>query len=193
MHAANLARAPYRGDAQRYTSVAIALHWLLALLIVAQLALGWWMLGVPKHPPGVRAGWFNLHKSIGLTLALLVLLRIGWRLAHRPPSLPAALPPWQRLAAGATHSALYACMLLLPLTGFLGSIFTKYPIRYFGIALPHWGHDWPAAKAVTSTLHESLVWILMLLLAMHLLAAMWHGLRRDGIFSRMFPFTGDHR
>lgn len=193
MYAANILRAPSRRHAQRYDTVAIALHWLIALLLLGQLALGWWMLGVPKQPPGVRAGWFNLHKSIGITLALLVLLRIAWRLAHRPPPLPAALPRWQRLASALNHGTLYACMVLMPLTGYLGSSFTKYPIRYFGIVLPHWGWDWPAAKALTSTLHEAFAWTLMLLLALHLLAALWHGMQRDGIVSRMLPHTGDQQ
>ena len=67
---------------KRYGGVAIALHWTVALLLLAQMTLGWWMIEVPKSPPGLRAGWFNLHKSIGLTVGLLALLRLAWRWGH---------------------------------------------------------------------------------------------------------------
>ena len=134
-------------SAPRYDRVAVALHWLIALLISFQVALGWWMQTIPKSPPGIRAGWFNFHKSIGITLALLVLFRIGWRLLHAPPQLPTCVAHWQRIAASWNHRALYACMLILPLSGYLGSSFTRYPVRYFGIALPRWGWDWPALNS----------------------------------------------
>src|SRR4029078_4749284 len=89
-----------RMDAPRYHPVSIALHWIIVSLVLAQLVLGWSMIEIPKSPPGVRAWWFNLHKSIGLTIGVLMLLRLGWRLGHRAPPLPAAMPSWQRTAAG---------------------------------------------------------------------------------------------
>lgn len=178
---------PDAATASRYGRVAIALHWLIAALIGAQLALGWWMDDLPKEPPGLRAGWFNLHKSIGLTIGMLVLLRLLWRLAHRPPALPAFVPRWQRRAATATQRLLYVCMLLLPLSGYLGSTFTRYPVRYFGIMLPQWGGDWPAGKEAMSELHEATVWVLVVLLVLHIAGAVWHLLRRDGVFARMWP------
>src|SRR5688572_20935032 len=94
--------------ASRYSSTAIALHWLLAVALIGQLVLGWWMLGLPKSPPGLRADWFNLHKSIGLTLMLLVLLRLLWRAGHAPPAAT-PLPEWQRRAAATNHALLYGC------------------------------------------------------------------------------------
>ena len=163
------------------------IHWFVGLAILAQFALGWWMIDVPKDPPGVRAWWFNLHKSIGITLAAFVVLRILWRLSHQGPPLPATLPPLQRFAAAATHWGLYACMLAMPLSGYLGSSFSKYPIKYFGMALPHWGWDWPAAKALMSAIHFTSAWILAALIFLHLAAAAWHLARRDGLFGRMWP------
>jgi cytochrome b561 len=157
------------------------------LAILGQFALGWWMIDVPKDPPGVRAWWFNLHKSIGITLAALVVLRLLWRLGHPGPSLPGTLPRMQRIAAAGTHWALYACMLVMPLSGYLGSSFSKYPIKYFGNALPHRGWDWPAAKAFLSNVHLAAAWLLAALIAVHVVAALWHALRRDGLFSRMWP------
>lgn len=167
-----------------YTRAAIAIHWLIALALVGQLALGWWMLDIPKSPPGLRAGWFNLHKSIGITLALLVLLRIAWR-ARRPVAPDASLPRWQRSAARLTHAALYASMLVVPLSGYLGSTFTRYPVKYFGLVLPQWNSEWPAAKELMSSVHYGAVWLLMALIALHVAAALWHWLRRDGVCARM--------
>ncbi len=108
----------------RYGGVAIGLHWLVAALVLGQLALGWWMLDLPKSPPGLRAGWFNFHKSIGLTIGLLMLARLWWRARHPAPTLPASVPRWQILAAKANHAGLYACLLLMPLSGYLGSVFS---------------------------------------------------------------------
>src|ERR671938_553375 len=82
--------------AERYTRTAIVLHWLIGLAVFAQIGLGLWMIGIPKTPPGIRAYWFNVHKSIGITIGLLVLVRLAWRLAHRPPELPMSLARWQR-------------------------------------------------------------------------------------------------
>src|SRR5207245_2618538 len=67
---------------ERYDKLAITLHWVVAALVLCQISLGWWMLDLPKSPPGLRAGWFNVHKSIGLTIGLLVLFRLAWRIGH---------------------------------------------------------------------------------------------------------------
>ena len=168
----------------RYSRTAIAMHWILAIALFAQLALGWWMLDLPKSPPGMRAGWFNLHKSIGLTIALLVLLRLVWRATHGAPA-DALLPRWQRTAARWAHGLLYACMLAMPLTGYLGSTFTRYPVRYFGMVLPPWNHDWPVAKQLMSNLHYAVAWTFMALLAVHIAAALWHWSLGDGVMDRM--------
>lgn len=174
----------------RYTGVAIALHWLLAVLVLGQLALGWWMIGLPDRPKGLQAPWFNLHKSVGLTIAALMLLRLGWRMRHPAPPLPQSIPRWQRLAARVNHGLLYACLLLLPLTGYLGSSFSGYPIKYFGITLPDWGWAAPPLKQFFSTAHVAAVWLLMALVALHVAAALAHLLvNRDGVFGRIWPGT----
>lgn len=173
----------------RYTHVAVTLHWLIAGLIVTQLLLGWWMIGIPKEPVGVRAYWFNLHKSIGMTIALLVVLRIAWRIRHPAPALPVTVPAWQRRAAAVSHALLYACLLGMPLVGFLGSTFSGYPIKYFGLALPQWGFKSPPLKEFFSAVHLSLAWVFMTLIALHAGAAVKHLLDRDGVFGRMWPRT----
>ena len=179
-------------SAARYHSFSIALHWVIALLVLAQLALGWWMLELPKSPPGLRASWFNLHKSIGLSIGALMLVRLGWRLGHPAPPLPSTMPGWQARAARISHFLLYACLVLQPLWGYLGSSFTRYPIKYFGLTLPHWGWDAPALKDLFSALHFGTACVLMAVLSLHVAAALKHLLiDRDGVFQRMWPWGAD--
>ncbi len=173
---------------RRYTSTAIALHWIIAIAVFGQFALGWWMIDIPKSPPGVRAYWFNVHKSIGLTIGFFVLVRLVWRLTHSAPALPGAIPAWQRIAAKVSHLALYLCMLIMPISGYLGSSFTKYPIKYFGTTLPHWGWDAPVLKEWMSAIHYTTVWVFMILIAIHIAAAFKHlFIDRDEVFARMWP------
>ena len=172
----------------RYTNVAVALHWLIAALVVAQLMLGWWMIEIPKQPVGVRASWFNLHKSIGMTIALLVLMRIAWRFRHPPPPLPACVPAWQRSAAAISHALLYTCLLGMPLAGLLGSTYSGYPIKYFGIPLPAWGYKSDPLKGFFSAVHLAFAWVFMTLIVLHTGAALKHLLiNRDAVFWRMWP------
>jgi cytochrome b561 len=181
-------------DVQRYHPLSIALHWIIVVLVIAQLALGWWMIDIPKNPPGPRASWFNVHKSIGLTIGALMLLRLGWRLRHGAPPLPASLPGWQRTSAHVSHFLLYACLILQPLWGYLGSTFTKYPIKYFGLPLPHWGWDSPSLKDLFSVLHLATACLLMAVIAVHVAAALKHLIvDRDGVFQRMWPWGGAAR
>ena len=174
--------------AESYTATAKFLHWLVAVAVFGQISLGIWMIGIPKAPPGIRVYWFNVHKSIGITLGLVILVRLMWRLTHRAPLLPATVPAWQRIAAKASHVLLYACMIIMPLSGYLGSSFTKYPIVYFGMRLPHWGWEAPALKELCSQVHLVTVVIFITLIAIHVVAAFKHLIiNRDGVFQRMWP------
>lgn len=177
---------------ERYSRVAIALHWAIALLALFQIGLGWWMIELPKSPPGLRADGFNLHKSIGITIGLLMLARLGWRLGHVPPPLPASLPRWQARAARLNHGLLYAALILQPLVGYLGSSFTRYPIKYFGLTLPHWGWEAPALKQLCSNLHFALACLISALVALHIAAALKHLSKRDTVFARIWPRRARH-
>jgi cytochrome b561 len=170
----------------RYSSVAVFLHWLVAAAIAAQLSLGWWMQEVPKGGDGARAWWFNLHKSIGLVLAAFVLVRLALRVRNGAPPLPSSVGPWQRKAAAASHVGLYGCMLAMPLSGYLGSSFSGYPVKAFGWTLPAWTWAWPAAKNLMSAIHATTVWLLVGLICLHVAAALLHGLRGDGVLRRMW-------
>ena len=127
---------------ERYTTIAIILHWLIALLVVVQFGLGWGMQEIAKKPPGPRAEAFNLHKSLGLTIFALMALRVSWRLRHPPPALP-PMPRWQARLAKSTHVLLYAALVAMPVVGYLGSVYSGYPVKFFGIALPAWGSARP--------------------------------------------------
>ena len=170
-----------------YDRIAVSLHWLIAAGVVAQIALGWWMIDIPKLPAGVRAYWFNLHKSIGLTLAALIVIRIVWRLTHRPPPMPASVPLWQARVASVSHVLMYVCMIVMPLAGYLGSIYSGYPIKYFGSTLPGWGAKDDTLKEFFSTVHYATAWLFMTLISLHVAAAVKHLLDRDDIFARMWP------
>jgi cytochrome b561 len=171
----------------RYTGVAIALHWLLAALVLGQIAFGWYLQEIPRSTPA-RTVYVNLHKSTGLTIGLLILLRLCWRLAHKAPPLPVSMPAWERVAARTSHIALYACMLIMPVAGYLASNFSKFGVNYFNvILLPPWGIDDKRLYAVFNTTHVVTSYVFATLIVVHILAALRHLSLRDGVFRRMWP------
>jgi cytochrome b561 len=171
----------------RYGRAAIALHWLIAALIFGQIAFGWFLEGIPRGTP-MRGVYVNLHKSTGLTIALLIVFRLGWRLAHSPPRLPAFVPGWERVASKVNHLTLYICMLVMPISGYIASNFSKYGVKLFNvILLPPWGIDDKRIYAVFNTTHVITSYLFVGLIALHVLAAAIHAFRRDGVFARMLP------
>jgi cytochrome b561 len=172
----------------RYTRVAIALHWILALGILLQIGLGFYLGEVPRGSPE-RSAWVNFHKSTGISLAALILVRLSWRIAHRPPPLPGAMPAWERVAARASHALLYVCMVGMPLTGYVASNFSKFGIKFFGLVmLPPWGIDDKQIYAAFNTAHKVLALAFVGLILLHVAAALKHALvERDGIMRRMWP------
>ena len=170
----------------QYDRMLVALHWLLAMGLIAQLGLGLWMDDLPKEPVGYRAQWFNLHKSIGICLGLLILWRLGWRITHSVPASVNLPGTWQDKLSTLTHRAMYLCMLLMPLSGFLGSNFSPYPVKFFGVALPRWFSPDPDLKSLLSEVHELTATLFMALVALHFAAVLWHVLvKRDGLLQRM--------
>jgi cytochrome b561 len=169
----------------RYGTPAIVLHWLLALLVAFMASLGWYMMTV-EHDPGGR--WYmDLHKSIGLIVFGLVLLRVIWRLLHKPDPLPAGVPRWQSHLSSLTHGLLYACMILLPVTGILGAEYSRAGLAFFGIPLQAVAPNRTTSKLFFE-IHETLVWTLVTLVALHVMAAFKHLLvDRDQVFERMWP------
>lgn len=176
---------PPSDAAPRYTHTAIALHWLIAVAVIGQFAWGWYMQSIPKQPVGMRADAFNLHKSIGMTIFMLMAVRLAWRVRHPPPALP-SMPRWQARAAGVTHVLLYVALFVQPLAGYFGSEWSGYPVRFFGVALPAWAGKDVALKDLMSTIHLANSWVLAALVALHVAGAAKHALLdRDRLLARM--------
>lgn len=182
---------------RRYSGVAIALHWLLAIAILAMIPLGGTMHDMPDGAE--KFALYQLHKSIGITILLLTLVRLGWRLTHKPPPLPLAMPAWQRVAARASHVAFYVLMLGIPLAGW--AIVSASPwniptLLYGAVPWPHLPmladlapHAKKAAENLAKAVHETGVLLLLILLAVHVLAALKHRLLdKDGVLERMLPW-----
>ena len=178
---------PASSSTGRYNRIAIALHWALALALLAQIGLGWYVHDIPRGTPA-RGYFINIHKSIGLLLGLLVLARLAWRARSGAPAWPATLPRWQVASARAGHAALYACMVVMPLSGYLASNFSKHGIKFFNtVLLPPWGSDDARIYGVLGGIHAATSYLLVALVALHVLAALRHLARRDGVFDRMLP------
>jgi len=171
----------------RYTTTAIVLHWLLVAALFAQIAFGWFLQEVPRGTPE-RTIYVNFHKSTGMIIGTLIVLRLYWRLTHRPPPLPSSMPPWERAAAKWSHILLYTCMVVMPLSGYTASNFSQYGVNFFNqLKLPPWGVDDQQIYNVFNTTHVLTSYLFVTLIALHVLAAVRHLVRRDQIFDRMWP------
>ena len=179
------------GDAFiRYDGVAVALHWLIGLAMLGQIAFGFLLDTLAPRGTPARASTINVHKFIGLVLFVLVAARLLWRLRHAPPAMPASMPHSRSVAARWGHRALYAAMLLVPLAGYAASNFSKYGVRLFGVHLMPWGPDLPRVYRALDSLHAATAWLLTAMIAGHIAMALKHALiDRDGVFSRMWPGT----
>ena len=197
----------FSDKSQQYNNVAILLHWLIGLAIIFMLILGIFMTDIPKEAPkqisfdifnlGIyswevteaespRSFYFNFHKSIGVTLFVFVLFRIFWRFTHKPPALLSSMKPWEKRFATTAHHGLYLLMILIPLTGILMSIGSKYGVKWFGIKiLP--GIDSTPMRELFYEFHEIFGQLLLLILIFHILGALKHSIvDKDGTLRRMW-------
>jgi len=170
----------------RYGGVAIAFHWLLALMIIVSFSVGWYMTDLPMSP--TRLKLFNWHKWAGVTILALSALRLLWRLTHRPPE-EAPGPVWQQQAARWTHYGLYALFFAVPLTGWAMSSAAGFPIVWLGmLPLPDFVPRDKALAEVLKEVHHVLAWGLGTLVLLHVAAAVKHHfIDRDGLLYRMVP------
>lgn len=190
---------PARNTTLRYGNVAMTFHWVIALLVIANVCVGLYMADLPRSD-SMKFLIVQTHKSIGLTVLVLSILRFGWRLVNPVPPLPAGMNPALRFGAHASHFLLYFLIVFIPLTGWLlvSSSSLGNPTAYFGL------FDWPNLPLFTGmtreqmhpihetfqTAHVFLAWSAIVLIPIHILAALYHGIvRRDGVFSRMVPGT----
>ena len=190
----------------RYTKTAIVLHWLIAIFIALMFVLGWFMAELPKEAPkqmaydlfdlGVytwqaaeeispRTFYFNLHKSLGLTVLALIVLRILWRITHTPPAALSSYKAIEKKVATATHHSLYLLMLAVPVTGLTMAINSKYGVKWFGIDVIA-GLDNKPVRDFFECTHEFVGIVLLVLIGIHLLGALKHKfIDKDDTMSRM--------
>jgi cytochrome b561 len=177
-----------RNTDESYGILAQALHWVVAALVFAQLALGLYAAGLPLGIERLR--WLSRHKSLGLAVLALVLLRLAWRAADAPPALPTSMPARERRLAVATHRLIYLLLVLAPLAGWLQASASGLSVNWFGLfqvpdLVPQ---SRPLAELFRLT-HVSCVALLATLLAGHTAAALRHALvLRDGVLHRMLPW-----
>jgi cytochrome b561 len=170
----------------KYTRPAIILHWLMAGFIFLQLALGWYMEDLPKSME--RSNLFAIHKSLGISIFALLLIRLAWRHTHHPPPWLITMPHWQRQIAIFSHRGLYLFILIQALSGYLSSSFSGYRTAYFGLPLPYWGWKDPYLNALLTNIHALSAILFSALLSLHILAALRHlFIARDSTFQRMLP------
>lgn len=176
--------------AERYNNTAIALHWLVALLIFAAFPLGMYMHDLPLSPTKLQL--YSYHKWMGMTVLLLAVARVVWRTTHTPPALPDSFPRWQQIASHATHQFLYVLIFVVPVSGWLMSSAKGFKTVWLGVLpLPDLIGKDKAQGELLSNLHTSLNYLLLALVVLHVAAALKHRLiDQDEVMSRMLPTGG---
>lgn len=180
---------PIRNTDERFGWVSIGLHWLTVALVLGLCLVGFLMQELPTGPFKIQV--FALHKSIGLTVLGLTALRLLWRLFAGVPAPVPGMPRWQRLAASASHGALYAILLVMPFSGWLYNSASGYPLQWFGVfSLPRLYVRDAGVKHFAHEMHEWLFIALATVVTVHALAALKHHyLDRDRTLVRMFPWA----
>jgi cytochrome b561 len=171
----------------RYSPAMQALHWLVAALMFAVLPLAWAMTSLPRTAAD-REMLFTLHKSIGVTILAVMTIRIALRAMGPIPGEPATMPRWMALCAVASHWLLYAALFVMPISGYVLSSAGGSPVSYFGLftlpAIP----PSQALEALGRSVHLTVQWAVYTLIALHILATVWHvAVRRDALLERVLP------
>jgi cytochrome b561 len=188
----------WRNTPLRYGKLAIALHWIVAAAILFMFWLGPYMAGLSETDPW-QFPLFQLHKSIGLTILVLMVARVCWRFANPVPALPPHMPAWERASARVSHGLLYAFAIAVPLLGWatVSAAPLGIPTMWFGLF--EWPHlsflsDLPRAQKrgiepTILTAHAVLAFTMMALVALHIAAALKHHVKdRDNVLKHMLPW-----
>lgn len=173
--------------ATRYGRTAQLAHWLTAVLLLVQFTLGLYMIELALSPAKLKL--YAYHKWLGVSVLLIVLLRLAWRRLKPPPALPATMPDWERGAAAISHRLLYLLLLAVPLSGWLMSSAKGFQTVYFGVLpLPDLLAKNPALGEALARVHWGLNKLLLALIGLHVLAALKHHfIDRDAVLARMTP------
>lgn len=176
-------------SSNRYTGAAIGLHWLMALMILGSLGMGWYMSDLPFSPTRLR--YYNWHKWAGVTILSLAVVRLLWRLTHRPPALSdrirRTMPGWQHAASEWTHRLMYLLFFLVPLLGWAYSSAAGFPVVWFGVLpLPDFVPKDKALAEAIKPFHAIGAYTLLALVVLHVAAAFKHHfVDRDGLLARI--------
>lgn len=173
-----------------YGATARAVHWVMTVLVILMICAGLVMTGSVSRP--VQDTLFIFHKNTGVILLLLLVFRFAWRLGHPPPPLPASVPPLQQLAASITHLGLYFFLAVMVVSGYVRVVTGGFPIEMLdALGIPPLLPKAESVAKASSAVHAVAKSVLILLILMHVGAAAFHGIvRRDGVFSRMWPPFG---
>lgn len=175
-----------------YTRTAIILHWLIAIIIIGQLIGGKVMMAIDPSP--TKFELFQLHKSFGITILLLSLMRLGWRLTHKAPPLPYGMKAWEAFVAKATHWLFYTMIIGIPISGWImtSASTPKITTKLFKVI------PWPDFPGIPRTetlenvfkdIHENMAIFIFILIVLHIGAALKHHfVNKDGVLARMIPF-----
>lgn len=178
---------PIKNTREQWGTVSKVLHWVVVLLILVMAWIGLRMGDMPNGPDKIST--YAMHKSIGISILMLVLLRIGWRLYAGAPDAVPGTPRWQERIASLTHLALYALLLAMPLSGWVLNSASGFPLQWFGLvnlpAIAGKDHD---LHELAEDVHELLFWAMVTLAVLHAAAAFYHHLfQRDATLARMLP------
>ncbi len=173
-------------DGRRYTGVAQALHWLTPPLVMAQVAIAWVMLSLPAANP-TGGFMFSLHKSIGVTIWLLIAARLTWRAGHPAPAAGREMPRWMDVVGRTNHWLMYLVLFAMPISGYVMSAMGPHGVQVWGVPLPRLPRV-AAIQQLAATGHSLGQWALYVLVALHVTATVYHvAVRRDGLLQRMLP------
>ncbi len=172
---------------QDYKSSAKWLHWLIALMVFGLLGVGLYMTELRISPQKIQL--YMTHKSVGLTVLMLMLLRLAYRLKNPAPALPVGIPGWQKTASHISHALLYLLLIAMPISGWLMNSASGFPMKYFGLVrVPDLIARSQENLAIFKAAHSYIAWTLIALIGVHVLAALKHHfIDRDSVLRRMLP------
>lgn len=172
---------------QNYGAVAKTFHWLMAVLIIVLLTVGLIMTDMENSPDKFKL--YGLHKAFGILVLFLATLRFGWKILDVSPLLPDHMSKMAKLGAKLAHLALYALMFAMPMSGWVMSSAAGFPVSVFGLfTMPNLVEpDKELAKNINE-LHESMAWLLIVLIVLHIIAALLHHFYyKDNTLRKMLP------
>jgi cytochrome b561 len=171
----------------RYDATSRFLHWATVALILAAAGLGLWIAYAAPDDEASKLRLYTTHESIGVTIWLVTLVRLAWRLGHPPPPLPADMPSALKVAARLNHAAFYLWLLTMPVVGFVATNAWGFPLTWFGlIPLPDPVGKHVALAETLTFIHRLMAWTLVAMIVLHVSGALWHHFaRRDGTLRKM--------